>query len=92
MSLANVAPTERLPAGELARDPRMMHVVAWFDGYGQAAYPGARPMDMPRRLTRSEGESWREGWREGHRERVCLSWHGVIPCPGDHPPRVSQDA
>ena len=79
MSLPNVG---RITAAERAREPRFMHVVAWFDGYGQSH--GARPMEYPRRLTSSEGRSWREGWREGWRERRCYADHGFTPCDGGH--------
>lgn len=84
--ITNVA--RRLTAAEKAREPRDMGIVAWFDGYSQGAYPGARPMDHPRRLTREEAEFWREGFAEGYRERVCLSWHGFYPCADadPHPP------
>jgi hypothetical protein len=69
----------RLTKAELAREPRHLHVVAWFDGYGQASY-GASPMPMPRRLTIDEARSWREGWVEGQRERRCHDAHGFTPC------------
>lgn len=83
MALTNVA--DRLTAEELAREPRLLHVVAWFDGNARGGNPNARKADFPRRLTRGEATSWRQGFGEGRRERVCHSWHGFIPCPGDHP-------
>lgn len=76
MSLTNV--TSRLTAEERAREPRLMHVVAWFDGYGQAH--GGKPMDHPRRLTTDEAKDWREGWSEGKREKRCHDAHGFTPC------------
>lgn len=87
MSLTNVAP--RLTTGELAREPRMLHVLAYFDGYTRGSYPGARRTEYPRRLTPDEGASWRDGFAEGRTERVCHSWHGFVPCPGDHPRSVA---
>lgn len=77
MSLTNV--TSRLSPGELAREPRHLGVVAYFDGYMQAAY-GARPRPMPRRLAPSEARSWRDGWNQGFRERRCHAAHGFAPC------------
>lgn len=70
--LTNVA--RWLTAAELAREPRMLHVVAWFDGYGQAH--GAKPSPMPRRLTADEARSWREGWNDSKREQACHARHG----------------
>lgn len=60
MSLTNVV--RRLPAGELARDPRHMGVIAYLDGYGQAV--GYPPMTYPRKITVEEARHWREGWAE----------------------------
>jgi hypothetical protein len=57
--LTNVSPPP-LTADELARDPRHMGVLAWFDGWGQAG--GGKPTTYPRRLTAAEGRDWREGW------------------------------
>lgn len=70
--LTNVVP--RLTAAERAREPRMLHLVAWFDGYGQAH--GARPVDMPRRLTTDEAREWRDGWNASKREQACHTRHG----------------
>lgn len=83
MSLSNVVP--RLTTGELAREPRHLGVLAYFDGHARGSNPGAKRTEYPRRLTRNEGTSWREGFAEGRTERVCHSWHGFVPCPGDHP-------
>lgn len=84
MTLRNVlTPRETLTAGELAREPRNLGVIAWFDGNAFGSDQGRR-FDFPRRLTRSEGHAWREGFTVGRRERVCHSWHGFAPCPGDH--------
>ena len=83
MSLTNVG---HVTKAELAREPRMLHVLAWFDGHSRGSNPNARPMDMPRRLTADEGREWREGWREGRRERLCHDAHGFMPCPGEHWP------
>lgn len=69
----------RLTKAELAREPRHLHVVAYYDGYMQASY-GADPSPMPRRLTVDEARSWREGWAEGQRERRCHAAHGFTPC------------
>lgn len=76
MALTNV--TARLTAAERAREPRHMHVVAWFDGYGQGH--GGRPVDHPRRLTTDEAREWRAGWAEARREAACHAAHGFIPC------------
>jgi hypothetical protein len=54
--LTNVSPPP-LTADELARDPRHMGVLAWFDGWGQAG--GGKPTTYPRRLTAAEGRDWR---------------------------------
>jgi hypothetical protein len=74
----------RLTKAEVAREPRMLHVLAWFDGNARGSNPNARPMDMPRRLTVDEAASWREGWMEGLAERRCHEAHGFLPCPGEH--------
>lgn len=63
MSLSGVAPRGRLTAAERAREPRLLHVVAWFDGWGQAQ--GMRPRTYPRLLDASEARAWRDGWAEG---------------------------
>lgn len=83
MTLSNVVC--RLGAGELAREPRHLGVIAYFDGYSRGSNPKAKRSEYPRRLTRDEGASWREGFAEGRTERVCHSWHGFVPCLGDHP-------
>lgn len=81
MSLRNVG---HVTAAEMAREPRFMHVVAYFDGYGQAN--GGRPMDHPRRLTADEGRSWREGWAEAATFNRCHAVHGFVACsPEVHP-------
>lgn len=81
MSLRNVG---YVTASEMAREPRMCHVVAYFDGYGQGN--GARPMDHPRRLTADEGLSWREGFAEAQDFNRCHAVHGFVPCtPEVHP-------
>lgn len=87
MSLSGVA--RRLTAAERAREPRHLHVIAWFDGNARAHNPQAKPTDYPRRLTPDEAASWREGWADGWRERTCHSWHGFGPCSGDHPPTLA---
>lgn len=89
MALTNVTTT--LTAAEKAREPRMLHVVAWFDGYTRGAYPSSTPDTFPRRLTTSEAREWRAGFNEGRRERVCLAWHGFTPCDHDHPTRMPTD-
>lgn len=61
MSLTNVI--KRLSCGERAREPRHLHVVAWYDGWGQAQ--GMPRTRFHRRLTPSEAQAWREGWAEG---------------------------
>lgn len=74
----------RLTRAELAREPRDLGVVAWYDGYGQAH--GWRSTPMPRRFTLDEARCWREGWTEGWRERRCHEAHGFIPCSDElHP-------
>jgi hypothetical protein len=77
----------RLTAGERAREPRHLGVVAYFDGYARA-YARSTRYEYPRRLLPDEAASWREGWLEGWTERVCHAWHGFIPCEGDHPARL----
>lgn len=90
MSLSGVlGPRERLTAAELAREPRMLHVVAWFGGNAAGESGRPDPFTYARRLTRDEAAAWREGWREGRALRVCHSWHGFLPCPGDHPSTLS---
>lgn len=86
MSLSGaLRPGERMTAAELAREPRMLHVVAWFGGEAAGSSGRQDSRDYPRRLTRDEADSWREGWREGRRVRVCHSWHGFLTCLDDHP-------
>lgn len=75
--------TSRLTAGEVAREPRLLHVVAWFDGWARGSGSTARTT-FPRRLTRSEAREWRAGFREGQQERRCLTVHGFSPCPREH--------
>lgn len=98
MSLSGV--TARPTAGELAREPRSLGLIAYFDGYAAGSHgAGHRRFDMPRRLTRDEERHWREGFTEGRRERVCHSWHGFVPhhhvgehpltvCPEQFPPMI----
>lgn len=66
--------TARLTAGEVAREPRSLAVVAWFDGWAQGCY-GAPPATYVRRLTPDEAAAWRDGWAEGAADRA-----------GVHPP------
>lgn len=80
MALTGVA--RRLTAAERARAPKHQHLVAYYDGYGQAAYPGVKPQTYARRLTPAEARFWRDGWAEGYRERTCHAAHGFNPCPG----------
>ena len=68
MALSNVV--RRLSDGELAREPRSLGVVAWFDGWGQAQ--GMAPTTYPRRLSAAEAEHWREGWAEGKAAQAVL--------------------
>lgn len=82
MALVGVVPL--LTAAELAREPRDLGVIAYFDGYA-AGGGHLRNQTFPRPLTRAEEVSWREGFAEGRTERVCHSWHGFIPCAKDHP-------
>lgn len=86
MSLSNV--TTRLTAGERAREHRHLGVIAYFDGYARGSNPQARLEQYPRRLTRDEAACWRDGFNEGRTERICHTWHGFTPCPGDHPPHL----
>jgi hypothetical protein len=78
MSLTNVK--RSLTRGELAREPRSLAVVAYFDGYTQAAYPNAHRHEYPRPLLRSEARSWHEGFAEGRAERSRLEAHGFASC------------
>lgn len=90
MALTNVA--ARLTAAELAREPRSLGVIAWFDGEAQGSTGRHHTrFTYPRRLTRGEETCWREGFAEGRRERVCHSWHGFIPCDGTHPITVNPE-
>jgi hypothetical protein len=61
MALSNVV--RRLTAAELAREPRSLALIAYFDGWGQAT--GLPPRDYPRVITAAEARHWREGWAEG---------------------------
>jgi hypothetical protein len=71
----------RLSAAELAREPRDMGIVAWYDGWGQGAgLARGKCGDYLRRLTADEAREWREGFREGARERACHRRHGFGPC------------
>lgn len=91
MSLSNVG---RVSAAARAREPRHLHVVAYFDGWAQAAH-GARPAEYPRRLTLEEGEAWREGWREGaHDATNCPEHdaHWCSTCPHPWGPHDRRDA
>jgi hypothetical protein len=81
----------RLSDADRAREPRTLGVIAWFDGNAFGSGQGRR-FDIPRPLTRSEERAWREGFTEGRHERVCHSWHGFVPCPGDHPVTPNPDA
>lgn len=72
--------TPRMTDAERAREPRDLGVIAWFDGYTQAAYPRAVPATYPRRLTASEARSWRAGFTEGQDERRRLAAHGFASC------------
>jgi len=89
MSLSNVA--RRLTKAEIAREPRSLAVIAWFDGNAVGSGLKSRTT-YPRRLTRDEAESWREGGRDGRRARVCHARHGVVPGPGDQPPIPPSEA
>lgn len=80
----------RLTAGEIAREARSLGVLAYFDGYAAGAYGRHGTQTYPRRLDRSEAEQWRAGYAEGRTERVCHSWHGFVPCVGDHPARLAE--
>lgn len=79
--------TRRLTAGERAREPRSLALVAWFDGYTRAHNPAVPPHGYPRPLAPAEAREWRAGWAEGRRELVCHTWHGFTPCDGTHPTR-----
>lgn len=68
MALSGVAPRGRVSPAELAREPRHLGVVAWFDGWGQAL--GMTPYSYPRLLSSAEARCWREGWAEGCAARV----------------------
>lgn len=82
----------RLTVGEVAREPRSLAVIAYFDGYA-AGSGSTRRQTYPRRITRDEERSWRDGFTEGRTERVCHSWHGFVPHHhvGDHPLTVYPD-
>lgn len=82
MTLTNVK--RRLTAAELAREPRSLALVAWFDGWGQATYGRQAAMTYARPVTTAEAGSWRRGWAEGWAERQCHEAHGFAPCPGEH--------
>lgn len=88
-----LAKGERMPAAELAREPRSQGVIAWFDG-NVVGSGGGRRFDFARRLTHAEEAAWREGFVEGYRERRCHEVHGFWPClePGiTHPPGAFDD-
>lgn len=76
--LTNVA--RRLTAAELAREPRILHVVAWFDGYGQATGGAKAAVAHPRRFTLDEAAAWREGFSEAKQEQACHAVHGFMLC------------
>lgn len=59
----------RVTAGMMAREPKSLAIIAWYDGWAQAVY-GAQPKTYPRELTPREAESWREGWAEGREQRL----------------------
>lgn len=61
MSLSNVV--RRLTASEVAREPRSLALIAWFDGWGQAT--GLPPREYPRVISEAEARHWRQGWCEG---------------------------
>lgn len=64
MSLSNVV--RRLSRGDLAREPRSLAVIAYYDGWGQAH--GMPPKEYPRPITTAEAAHWREGWADGKAE------------------------
>jgi len=81
-----------LDSGELAREPRNLGLIAYYDGWGQSV--GMAPMTYPRTLTDAEGEHWQEGWNEGKAQqaewerRRTFSAAGPVTKPGPtpHPP------
>lgn len=80
MSRPNTVP--ELDPGELAREPRSLAVIAYYDGWGQAV--GMKPMTYPRTLTDAEGQHWQEGWDEGkadtrHWESAAGAMHRAEP-------------
>lgn len=77
MALTNVA--RRLTAGEIAREPRNLGVVAWFDGYARGNNPKAPATNFPRRLTTGEASDWRDGYRTAQTEASCHRAHGFGP-------------
>lgn len=83
--LSNVARV--LSAGERAREPRTLGVIAYYDGWACGSGQGKRAT-YPRRLTPAEAQRWRDGFDDGRHERVCHAWHGFRECQGDHPPTL----
>jgi hypothetical protein len=55
--------------GELAREPRSLALVAWFDGWERAALRTGRYRVYPRPLDVHEARAWLDGWREGLEQR-----------------------
>ncbi|MCR6649722.1 MAG: hypothetical protein NVV70_16885 [Cellulomonas sp.] len=77
MSLTSVA--RRLTVAELAREPRSLSVLAYFDGWARGCNPAATPQDYPRRLTTDEARCWREGYDDGRASTACHRIHGFGP-------------
>lgn len=75
MSLTSVA--RRLTPAELAREPRHLGVIAYFDGWAQAT--GLPPATYPRLITEAEAEHWREGWNEAKAAEAEQAAHEQTP-------------
>jgi hypothetical protein len=56
-----------LTPGDRARHPDSLAVLAYFDGWNQAA--GHSPIVFPRLLDRREEKEWRLGWADGRKHR-----------------------
>lgn len=83
MSLTGVA--RQLTAAELAREPRSLAVLAYYDGWSRGTNARATPTEYPRRLTADEARAWRDGYDEARGSTACHRIHGF----GPHVPECS---